>query len=66
MVAVWWHCLIKLLGLNLEEPHQMCSSKTADERTKHFCSCGYKNNGKTWNELKEEMDKKFEVSSNLP
>lgn len=41
---VWWHCLINFhCKVTTEESIGMFSN-----RTRHWCECGFNNNGVTW------------------
>lgn len=56
-LKVWWHCLTHL--------HSKCTFTVimgdGSQKKKHFCECGYNNDGKTWEDVvkfvKEQMEK---------
>ena len=66
-VKVYWHCLSKFHRNFKGEYHQMCESSAWEQKTEgskkklvegskqHFCSCGYNNEGTTWEKLKKDL-----------
>lgn len=56
MIKVWFHCLIRMFS---KKCHAMCSERINNGKPRHFCSCGYNNNGLTWNEYKLQVDEKW-------
>jgi len=55
-LKLWWHCLW-LTTFRPGEDHRMCSL-SGEDRTKHFCSCGYLNEGKTWDdEIRDAVER---------
>lgn len=64
-IKVWWHCLIHFFKFDFEPPHLMCMTSIRLENgfkmRKDYCSCGYNNEGITWN---EEIEK-FKKQSNI-
>lgn len=58
-IKVWWHTLVHFFKCDFNPPHFMCSTSSrvlpwGKLVRKDFCSCGYNNNGVTWD---EELDK---------
>lgn len=53
-LKVWWHCLWFTFS---KDRHQMCVKITGTGYLKNdrkdFCSCGYLNDGVTWEEEKK-------------
>ncbi len=46
---VWWHCLIRIPYGN----HRMCKFDK-----KHFCECGFNNEGVTYDDMLEKLLKR--------
>lgn len=45
-IKVNWHCLYRIFKFDFG--HRVCSFHYGDKKPRFMCSCGYMNNGKTF------------------